>query len=406
MNPFESAMQQLEKAAAVIDIPAELIEQLHEPNNIARRKVEFELDSGETKTVQAYRVQYNNARGPYKGGIRFHPDVDENEVKALAFWMTIKTAVVGIPMGGAKGGVIVNPKELSERELENLSRSFVREMKDVIGPEVDVPAPDVYTTPQIMEWMADEYAKVTGDKHANAVVTGKPIEAGGSEGRGSATAQGGFYVLHSYAKKSGLEKGATVAVQGFGNAGSIFAQLASQAGYKVVAVSDSRSGIYRKDGLDVEAVVKHKQETKGVADFPGTEAITNKELLLLDVDVLVPAALENQITMENVGGVKAKIIFELANGPLGAGTDEVLFKKDIAVLPDVLANAGGVTVSYFEWDQNMKGEHWTAEEVDQKLRPIMEESFEAIYELANEKKIDFRTAAFAVALKRIAESTK
>ncbi|MEK7584243.1 MAG: Glu/Leu/Phe/Val dehydrogenase, partial [Patescibacteria group bacterium] len=325
MNAFSSAMQQLDRAAAASTIPDRVLKHLRQPQRIVEAWLPVMLDNGEERIFPAYRVQYNNARGPFKGGIRYHQNVDLDEVKALAFWMTIKCAVANIPLGGGKGGVIVDPRELSPTEIERLSREFVRAFKDVIGPDKDIPAPDVYTTPQIMHWMADEFVKLSGDSRGNATFTGKPIEHGGSEGRGRATAQGGFYVLHAYATKINLKKDATIAVQGFGNAGSIFAELASAAGYKVVAISDSSSATYNEAGLGIAAAARYKSEHGNFLEFSGGEDISNAELLKLDVDVLVPAALENQITIDNVRDIKARTILELANGPVHSEADPILF---------------------------------------------------------------------------------
>lgn len=405
MNPFESAMQQLERAAQYANIPGYLMKRLQQPQRIIEAYLPVMMDAGEERIFTAYRVQYNNARGPFKGGIRYHPQVSMDEVKALAFWMSIKCAVAGIPLGGGKGGVIVNPKDLSEKELERLSRAWVRAFKDVIGPEKDVPAPDVYTTPQIMRWMAEEYVSLTGDAKGYATFTGKPVEFHGSEGRGAATAQGGFYVLQSYAEKAGFPSGARVAIQGFGNAGGVFAELAYTAGYKVVAVSDSHGAIYNPEGLDIPAVMEHKKKTGVLTDLPGVHIMSNEDLLEVACEVLVPAALENQITEANARKIQAHVVLELANGPTTPAADEILFKKNIAVIPDVLANSGGVTVSYFEWDQNMKGERWSASDVDKKLQPIMQQAFADIYALAREKGISLRTSAFAIAVKRIAEAS-
>lgn len=406
MSAFASAMEQLDRAAALSTVPHETVESLRTPQHIVEKSLAIELDSGEKKSFPAYRVQHNNVRGPYKGGIRFHQDVDIDEVKALAFWMTIKCALVDIPFGGGKGGVVVNPKELSEAELERLSRVFVQEFKDVIGPEKDIPAPDVYTTPQIMQWMADEYVKITGNKDAIGVVTGKPLEHGGSEGRVRATAQGGFYVLQALIAKEALSKTPTIAVQGFGNAGSVFAELAHEAGYIVVAASDSKSGIYSKKGLNIPDVVRYKKENGQLSGFSDTEEISNEELLLLPVDVLVPAALSHQITMQNVNDIKAKALLELANGPVNSEADPVLFKKGVTLLPDVLSNSGGVIVSYFEWLQNQKKEHWTEEHVNTEMKKLIVAAFEAVYTKAQEKRIDCRTAAFVIALECIAAAMK
>jgi glutamate dehydrogenase/leucine dehydrogenase len=392
---FQNAMAQLDKSAKILNLDAHTLELLRRPNIVHEVNLEVKMDNGETKTFKGYRSQYNNARGPYKGGIRYHWNVSEDEVKALSFWMTMKCGAVGIPLGGAKGGIIVNPKELSVGELERLSRAYIRALYEHIGPTKDVPAPDVYTTPQIMGWMLDEYEKCVG-YHAPGVITGKPLAVGGSEGRGFSTAQGGVYVVEE----------ATVAVQGFGNAGSYMAKILSDLGYKVVAVSDSKGGIKSDQALDLVALEKYKETNKTVVGFSGTENIINEELLELPVDVLVPAALENQITVENAPRVKAKIIAELANGPTTPEADEILFKNGVLLIPDILTNAGGVTVSYFEQVQNAMNYYWPEAEVLAKLKPIMVDSFNTIWETKEKYHIDMRTAAFVVAVARVAEAMK
>ena len=403
---FQNAMAQLDKSAKILNLDAHTLELLRRPNIVHEVNLEVKMDNGETKTFKGYRSQYNNARGPYKGGIRYHWNVSEDEVKALSFWMTMKCGAVGIPLGGAKGGIIVNPKELSVGELERLSRAYIRALYEHIGPTKDVPAPDVYTTPQIMGWMLDEYEKCVG-YHAPGVITGKPLAVGGSEGRGFSTAQGGVYVVEEAMKKLGKNsRGATVAVQGFGNAGSYMAKILSDLGYKVVAVSDSKGGIKSDQALDLVALEKYKETNKTVVGFPGTENITNEELLELPVDVLVPAALENQITVENAPRVKAKIIAELANGPTTPEADEILFKNGVLLIPDILTNAGGVTVSYFEQVQNAMNYYWPEAEVLAKLKPIMVDSFNTIWETKEKYHIDMRTAAFVVAVARVAEAMK
>ena len=386
-----------------MNLSADVLEILSHPERVLEVAVPVKMDNGSLKVFDGYRVQYNKARGPYKGGIRYHPDTDINEVKALAFWMAIKCAVVDVPFGGGKGGITVDPKKLSVGELERMTRSFTRAIAPFIGAEIDVPAPDVNTTPKIMAWLADEYAKVHGSA-VPAVVTGKPLDQGGSEGRTAATGQGGFYILRETAKKLSLDpKNTTVAVQGFGNVGYYFAKLAHEAGYKIVAVSDSKGGIYNKDGLDPAAALKVKQET---GKLTGGEVISNEQLLELPVDVLAPSALESVITSDNVDLIKAKIILELANGPTTPEADEVLFKKGITLVPDVLANAGGVTVSYFEWYQNIHQEHWTEDQVLAKLEPMMQKSFTAVWAAQEKYGVDLRMAAYTVALERIAAAMK
>ncbi len=403
-NAFNNALVQINKATKLLNLEKNLADRLKKPRRILEFHLPIKMDDGQIKVFQAYRVQYNDVRGPFKGGIRFHQQVNLNEVKALALWMTIKAATVRIPMGGGKGGIVVNPKKLSLAELERLSRAYIQALAEFIGPDIDVPAPDVNTNPQIMAWMMDEYEKIKGG-HYPAVITGKPIELGGSAGRGTATAQGGFYVLQELLVKLKLNhKKLSVAIQGFGNAGSVFAALADQAGLKVVAVSDSQGGIYNEQGLELDKVKEHKKQTGSVVNFAGAKDITNQKLLELPVDILVPAALENQITKANAGRVKAQIILELANGPVTPEADEKLFKKGKIVVPDVLANAGGVTVSYFEWVQNRQQYYWTEREVLEKLKNIIVKAFNEVWQGGQKLGIDLRTAAFALAIKRIVEA--
>jgi glutamate dehydrogenase len=401
-NPFHNAMEQLDKAIGYIDAPKHVHEILKSPDRLVEVAIPVKMDNGTVDIFTGYRSQYNNVLGPYKGGIRYHWNVTVDEVKALSFWMMVKCATVNIPMGGGKGGVIVNPKELSEGELERLSRGYMKKMWPVLGSDKDVPAPDVYTTPQIMAWMRDEFEQITG-KEDPGVITGKPLDQGGSEGRGFSTAQGGAYCVRELAKKLNLTPGeTTIAIQGFGNAGSFMAKILSDMGYKIVAVSDSKGGVVSNNGLDVAALSEHKKNTGSVIEFAGTESISNEDILTMDVDVIVPSALENVITSENAGDIKAKAVVELANGPTTPEADEILKEKGIVVVPDVLANAGGVTVSYFEWDQNVKGEHWTEEDVLEKLEKIMVVAFDEVWTTKEEYKIDMRTAAFVKAIERVA----
>jgi glutamate dehydrogenase/leucine dehydrogenase len=401
-NPFQNAMEQLDKVAKLKNFGDEFITRLRQPDRDIRISIPVKMDSGQTKVFEGYRVEYNNALGPYKGGIRYHQETEINEVKALAFWMTLKCAVAGIPMGGGKGGITVNPKELSKGELERLSRGFVQKLYDILGPTKDVPAPDVNTTPEIMAWMNDEYQKITGDK-TGAMITGKPLDKGGSEGRGTATAQGGFFVFETLKKGLNLSEKCKVAIQGFGNAGSYAALIWYKAGYNVVAVSDSKNGVYNPNGLDIEKLIEHKKGTGSLSGFVETKTITNEELLEIETDLLIPAAFENQITGTNADKVRAKAILELANGPITPEADEILFKKGVPIVPDILANSGGVTVSYFEWDQNLKGEHWSEKEVFEKLQPMLEDSAKKILERAKESNTDLRRGAFILALERIKE---
>ncbi|MBZ4666655.1 MAG: glutamate dehydrogenase [Mahella sp.] len=359
------------------------------------------------KVFQGFRVQYNDAKGPTKGGIRFHPQETIDTVRALAAWMTWKCSLLDLPLGGGKGGVICNPKEMSQGELERLSRAYIRAIHPFIGPDKDIPAPDVYTNPQIMAWMADEYSKACG-KNQFGVVTGKPLAVGGSAGRGDATARGGLYTVREAAKALGMDlKGARVAIQGFGNAGYYAAVLAqSMLGCKIVAVSDSRGGIFNEQGIDPEEAKTHKDETGSVVGLAGTSPITNEGLLELDVDILIPAALENVITERNAANVKAKIVAELANGPTTPEADDILYKNGVHVIPDFLCNAGGVTVSYFEMVQNFYMYYWDEAEVHERLDKKMTVAYKSVFETSKQYEINMRQAAYVVAVKRVADAMK
>jgi len=413
-NPFTNATKQLENAAGFLNLDKNILEVLKNPKRILEVSIPIEMDSGEVKVFKGYRSQYNDALGPFKGGIRFHPKVNLSEVKALSAWMTWKCAVVGLPLGGGKGGVIVDPKKLSDKEIEKLSRGYIQAMKDFIGPEKDIPAPDVYTTPQIMAWMMDEFSKIKG-YNIPGVVTGKPIEVGGARGRSFSTAQGGIYVLEKAVKKLKMNsEKTTVAIQGFGNAGSFMAKILSALGYNIIAVSDSKGGILinsklktqnsKQNFLDIKSVIKFKKETGSVVGFPETKTITNEQLLKLDVDVLIPAALENVITEKNAGRIKAKLIIELANGPITPEADLKLEKKGIVIIPDILANAGGVIVSYFEWVQNLQNYYWTEKENISKLKTIIEKSFDEVWGKKECLNISMRLAAYVVAVERVAKA--
>lgn len=419
-NPFESALSTLEIAAKKAKISAEDLEHLSSPHRQVEVSLHLKRDTGKTQVVRGFRVQHNDWLGPYKGGIRYHPNVDINEVKALALWMTIKNAVVNVPFGGGKGGVEIDPRTLSKKELENLTREFVAHIAPIIGSNTDVPAPDVNTNAEIMEWFADEYSKIIGKK-TPAVVTGKPIGKGGSQGREEATGLGGFYVLEEMVKKMKLKKsfgsaqdhGLTVAIQGFGNVGSALAELCYKNNYKIVALSDSKGGIYepKGEGFNVESVKKCKKDTGALRNCycQGDVCeiakkgcfINNEELLELPVDILIPAALEGVITAKNAKKIKAKIIFEMANGPVTAEADKILNERGIIVVPDVLANAGGVTVSYFEWYQNMKNQKWDLLKVRTKLQEKMVTAFDEVWATHKSEKTDLRTAAYILALKRL-----
>ncbi len=396
---FTSVIKFLEKIAPLANLSDKEIKLLQTPNNIL--KAELAVNG---KNYPAYRVQFNNARGPYKGGIRYHPEVSEDEVTSLAFWMTIKTAVTDLPFGGGKGGVTVNPKQLSKKELEELSRAYVRAFYKYLGPDTDVPAPDVYTTPEIMGWMLDEYQKLTGKK-APAFITGKPLELGGSKVRDIATALGGVYVLEEAVKKVGLKE-KKVAIQGFGNAGMNMAKLLAERGYIIVAVSDSKGGIYDQKGLDIDELIKVKETKGAVSEYAKGVKISNQELLECNTSILVPSALSGVITEKNAKNIKAKIVLELANGPTTPEADEILSTRKVLVLPDILANAGGVTVSYFEWVQNKKNQSWSEQDVKKKLQEKMISAFQQIWKEFSDDKKSFRTAAYVLALKKIVAAEK
>ena len=406
-NPFAMAQAQLDQAAAILQLDPSLHAFLREPMRELHVTIPLRMDDGSMRIYRGYRVQYNTARGPAKGGIRFHSAETVDTVRALGAWMTWKTAVVDIPLGGGKGGVVCNPKELSPSELERLSRGYIRAIGTFVGPDADVPAPDVYTTPQIMAWMMDEYENMVRH-HAPGVITGKPLIMGGSQGRFESTARGGIIVLREAAKYLGIALcGQTMAIQGYGNAGQHAHRIASgECECCVVAVSDSKGGIYAPQGLDYAAVSAHKAATGSVRDFPGADNISNEELLTLNVEVLVPAALESVITRENAARVKAKIVAELANGPTTPEADEILFDKGVYVLPDFLCNAGGVLVSYFEMVQNASGYYWTPEEVGQRLEAKMTTAYDAVHEMAQCHHVNNRVGAYLISVQRVAEAVR
>ncbi len=407
LDPFEIALEQLNKAAKVMKLDKQALSLLSSPKAILEVSIPIRMDDGETKVFKGFRVRYNNARGPAKGGIRFHPAETLSTVKALSAWMTWKTAITNLPLGGGKGGIICDPKSMSEGELERLSRGYIRAVADFIGPEIDVPAPDVYTTPQIMAWMMDEYETIVR-RAAPGVITGKPLENWGSLGRGDATARGGMFVLREAAKTLNMDLGkAKAAIQGFGNAGQFALKLITEMyKTKVVAVSDTKGGIYLESGIDYNKLLEHKKKTGTVQNFPGAKNITNEDLLELGVDILIPAAIENQLRADNAGKIKAKVIMELANGPTTPDADEIFHKNNVLVLPDFLSNAGGVTVSYFEWVQNQEGYYWTEEEVHQKLDQKMTEATHAVLAASKAYNVDPRTAAYTVSVKRVADAMK
>lgn len=402
LNPFEIAKRQIDIVAKHMDLEPDILEILKHPKRVLEIAIPVRMDTGRIKVFTGYRVQHNEARGPFKGGIRYHPQVDLDEVKALATWMSMKTAVVDIPYGGAKGGIICNPKEMSQGEVEHLTRRFTSEISMIIGPYRDVPAPDVNTNPQTMAWIMDTYSMIEGYAIPE-VVTGKPIEIGGSLGRNEATSRGAVICVREAAKVIGMDlNGATVAVTGYGNVGFNAAWLMEELGSKVVAASDSRGAIYNPDGLDAKKVNEHKQKTGSVKDYPGAKNMDQSKVYELDVDILIPSALENEITAENADKVKAKIISEGANGPTTPEADEILSKKGVFLVPDILANAGGVTVSYYEWLQNLTREYWTEDEVNEKLEKRMVKAFNSTHKISKEKKVHMRTAAYILAVGRIA----
>lgn len=405
-NPFHVAQDQVKKAVEDLKLEPAVYEILKQPQRFLEVSFPVVMDDGSVKVFTGFRSQHNDALGPTKGGLRFHPDVYPDEVRALSMWMTFKCSVLGLPYGGGKGAVICNPKELSTGELERVSRGFIQAISQIIDPDKDIPAPDVYTNPQIMAWMTDEFSKIR-EKNVFGLLTGKPLIIGGSKGRGEATGRGCVVVAKEAAKKLGIKvEGARVAVQGFGNAGSVAARLLHQSGARVVAVSDSKGGIYNETGLHPVEVNAFKAKTGTVVGFPGSKEITNNDLLTSDVDILIPAAFENQITDVNAKDVKAKVISEAANGPTTPEADEVIYEKGIMVIPDILASAGGVTVSYFEWVQNLMNFYWTEEEVNSRLEQMMIQSFNAVYDMHAKEKVSMREAAFMVAVKRVADAMR
>ncbi|MCL6565835.1 MAG: Glu/Leu/Phe/Val dehydrogenase [Acidobacteriia bacterium] len=405
LNPFRIAQYQFDVAAEYLKLDAGLRQVLRAPKRVMEVSIPVKMDNGQVKVFTGYRVQHNIARGPAKGGIRYHPNVTLDEVKALAAWMTWKTATVNVPFGGGKGGVVCDPKRMSKAELERLTRRYVSEILPIIGPDRDIPAPDVYTDAQTMAWIMDTYSMTVGYS-ALGVVTGKPVSLGGSEGRNEATARGCLYVIEEACKLKKISlRGATVAIQGFGNAGSIAAQLLAARRAKVIAISDSRGGVYNPRGIDPARALRYKERAGTVVGMPGTSRISNDELLTLKCDILIPAALENCITLDNADLVRAKIIAEAANGPTTPRADEILARKNILVLPDILANAGGVTVSYFEWAQNLQGYFWQEDEVNRRLEFVMKRAFNDVYQMARKYHVPFRTAAYILAVGRVAEAT-
>jgi len=404
-NAYQNAIEQLEKVAKIIKLKESTVARLSKHDRVLEVNIPVVMDDGTTKVFTGYRAQHCNARGPYKGGLRYAPQVDLNEVKALSVWMTWKCAVTGIPYGGAKGGITVDPTKLSIGEIERLSRGYIRAVADLIGPDIDVPAPDMNTNSQIMAWMIDEYSRIKGSWQP-ATITAKPIELGGSQGRTEATGLGGVFILNELSKLQGLSpKDTEIAVQGFGNVGSHFARLAYEKGFKIVAISDINGGIYDRKGIDVNKLIKHIYEDKKIiTEFTKEKEVDNKSLLTLPVDVLVPAAIENVINKDNADEINAKYIIEMANGPVTPEADYILADKGILSVPDVLANSGGVTVSYFEWVQNRQGYYWSKEEVEKQLQRLMVKAFEEAYQSTKKLGTDMRMGTYALAVKKVADA--
>jgi glutamate dehydrogenase (NAD(P)+) len=405
-DPYKNALQQLHDIAKILSLEDSMIERLSSIERFVEVSFPIRMDDGSIKMFTGYRSQHNSALGPYKGGLRFSPFVNESEVKALSMWMSWKCAVARLPYGGGKGGVIVDTKQLSETELERLSRAFMRSIWNVIGPDTDIPAPDMYTTPQIMLWMAEEYAKIVG-KWTPAVITAKPLDKGGSQGRTEATGLGGFYILEQLAKSKKLQPSkTTIAVQGFGNVGYYFAYFAHKAGFKIIALSDSKGGVYNSKGIDIIKAWDYKNAHSSFKGFKQAETITNEELLESKATVLVPSAVENVVTEKNAPRLKTKYIIELANGPVTPEADRILSKRNIISIPDILANAGGVTVSYFEWFQNKSGKHWTKKKVFSMLRDSLSKSFRDVINSSRKIKKDLRMGAYALAVQKVADALK
>jgi len=407
INPFEVALKQLDEAAKLIKLDKGLHQVLASPKRVLTVSLPVKMDNGEIRVFTGFRSQHNDARGPYKGGIRYHPQVTVDEVKALSMWMTWKCAVADIPYGGGKGGIICNPKQMSEGELERMTRRYAYAIADIIGPHTDIPAPDVYTGGKEMAWIMDTYSALKGNFVQPEVITGKPLPIGGSLGRNEATGRGLAFTVREAAKKLKINmKAATVAVQGFGNAGQFASQLVEEQGAKVIAASDSKGGVYNKNGMEVAALRKHKEKTGSVVGFSGAKSVSNEELLETECTILIPAALENQITGKNAGKVKAKLVAEAANGPTTPDADDVLFKNKILVIPDILANGGGVTVSYFEWLQNLRREYWTEAEVNERLDKNITKSFLDTYDTSEKYGVNMRKASTVLAVNRVVEAVK
>lgn len=404
-NPFLSAQSQLAQVQEILKIDANILSRLRVPERFLEVALPVRMDDGTTKVFTGFRSQHNNARGPYKGGIRFHSNVSADEVRALSMWMTWKTAVVDIPLGGGKGGVIVDVKALSSRELETLSREYISAITPIIGAQSDVPAPDVSTDSRVMGWMLDEYERILGHS-SPGVITGKPLAIGGSLGRDTATAQGAFYILEKAAEKLHLGKNATVAIQGFGNGGGHLARLLFASGYRVVAIADSKATIYRSEGLNIPEIDEHKKTTGTLQTCIGCEKLSSEAVLTVPADILVPAALENAIHQENAHLVQAKLIIEIANGPTTPEAEEILLGMGVTVVPDILANAGGVTVSYFEQVQNAMNDYWTEEVVREKLKEKMDRAIESVWQEKERYNTSVRMGAYVLAVQRVAQAMK
>ena len=406
LNPFEIAKAQFNRAADYLNLDISLRNVLQSPKRQLIVSIPVKMDGGEVQVFEGYRVQHNIARGPAKGGIRYHPNVTLDEVKALASWMTWKCATVGIPYGGGKGGVICDPKRMSRGELERLTRRYAFEIAPIIGPDRDIPAPDVYTDEQTMAWIMDTISMVRGHTELG-VVTGKPISLGGSQGRSEATARGCLYTLREACRVKDVSlKGARVSIHGFGNAGANISHMVAADGAKVVAICDSKVGLYSEGGIDIQEALRHKKETSSLAGMRGVKEIACDDVLTVDCDILLPSALENAITMANVGKVKAKIIAELANGPTTPGADRVFADQNVFLVPDILANAGGVTVSYYEWVQDQYSFFWSEKQINDTLEQAMKTAFDSVYETATRYDTDMRTGAYILAVDRVAEATR
>lgn len=407
INPFEMALKQLEEVAKLIELDGGMHQVLAHPKRVLTVSVPVKMDSGEIKVFTGFRSQHNDARGPYKGGIRYHPQVSIEEVKALSMWMTWKCAIADIPYGGGKGGIICNPKEMSNGELERMTRRYAYGIADIIGPHIDIPAPDVYTGGKEMAWIMDTYSALKGNYVQPEVITGKPLSIGGSLGRNEATGRGLSITVREAAKKLKIDlKTATVAVQGFGNAGQFASQLVEAQGATVVAASDSQGGVHNKAGISISALRKHKEKTGSVVGFSGAKSINNEDLLETDCTILIPAALENQINGKNARNIQAKLVAEAANGPTTPDADDVLYKNKTMVIPDILANGGGVTVSYFEWLQNLRREYWTEDEVNQKLDKNITKAFLETYKTHEDYGVNMRKASMVLAINRVVEATQ